>query len=60
MVNGGIMFLGDYNHNLDDKGRVFLPAKFRAELGKTIVITKGFDNCLYIFRLKLGLSLPKV
>lgn len=43
------MFLGDYNHNVDDKGRMFLPAKFRNDLGKTIVITKGFDNCLYVF-----------
>lgn len=43
------MFLGDHNHNVDEKGRMFLPAKFRNDLGKTIVITKGFDNCLYVF-----------
>lgn len=43
------MFLGDHNHNVDEKGRMFLPAKFRNDLGKSVVITKGFDNCLYVF-----------
>lgn len=43
------MFLGEHNHSVDDKGRMFLPAKFREELGKTVIITQGIDKCLYIF-----------
>ncbi len=43
------MFLGDYQHTLDAKGRVSLPAKFRAEMTGKLVIAKGFDSCLYIY-----------
>ncbi|MFA5124336.1 MAG: division/cell wall cluster transcriptional repressor MraZ [Patescibacteria group bacterium] len=42
------MFIGQYNHNLDDKGRVAVPAKFRPELKKAVV-TKGLDNCLFLY-----------
>ena len=42
------MFLGQYSHNLDNKGRVALPAKFRSELKKAVV-TKGLDNCLFVY-----------
>ena len=43
------MFLGDYQHTLDAKGRVSLPAKFRAEMTGKIVIAKGLDECLYVY-----------
>ena len=43
------MFLGTYSPRLDEKGRVFLPAKFRDELAEGLVITKGQERCLYVF-----------
>ncbi len=43
------MFLGDYQHTLDAKGRVSLPAKFRAEMTGKLVIAKGFEDCLYVY-----------
>ena len=43
------MLSGEYNHNLDSKGRVIIPAKLREQLGETIIITKGLDNCLFVF-----------
>ena len=43
------MFLGDYQHTLDAKGRVSLPAKFRAEMTGKLVIAKGLDKCLYVY-----------
>ena len=43
------MFIGEYNHNLDDKGRLAIPAKFRAILKKGTVVTKGLDNCLFLY-----------
>lgn len=41
------MFMGQYNHSIDAKGRVIIPAKFREKLGDLFIITKGLDNCLY-------------
>jgi len=43
------MFIGQYTHNLDDKGRLAIPAKFRSQLKKGAVITKGLDNCLFLY-----------
>ncbi|WP_019630729.1 division/cell wall cluster transcriptional repressor MraZ [Actinomadura atramentaria] len=43
------MFLGTHNPRLDDKGRLFLPAKYREELSGGLVITKGQERCLYVF-----------
>jgi len=43
------MFLGDHQHTLDAKGRVSLPAKFRAQMTGKIVVAKGLDECLYIY-----------
>jgi len=43
------MFLGDYQHTLDAKGRVSLPAKFRAAVTGKVVIAKGLDSCLYVY-----------
>jgi MraZ protein len=44
-----VVFLGTYSPRLDDKGRLFLPAKFRDELAAGLVITKGQERCLYVF-----------
>ena len=44
------MFLGTHSPKLDDKGRMFLPAKFRDELAEGVVITKGQERCLYVFK----------
>ncbi len=41
------MLLGEYFHNIDTKGRIILPSKFRTELGEKFIVTKGFDGCLY-------------
>ena len=46
------MLIGEYIHTIDEKNRVSLPAKFRKEMGKKIIITPGLDNCLFIFTLK--------
>lgn len=43
------MFLGTHNPRLDDKGRLFLPAKFRDRLASGLVVTKGQERCLYMF-----------
>ncbi len=43
------MLLGEYNHNIDEKGRVSVPAKFRDDLGNTFIVTKGLDNCLFAY-----------
>ncbi|MGO1469107.1 MAG: division/cell wall cluster transcriptional repressor MraZ [Tissierella sp.] len=43
------MFIGEYNHTLDNKGRITIPSKFRQSLGEDFVITKGLDSCLFIY-----------
>lgn len=43
------MFIGEYRHTIDIKKRLALPAKFRKELGKTIIITRGLDNSLVVY-----------
>lgn len=43
------MFLGRHGHNLDEKGRLALPARYREELRDGVVITRGFDNCLLVY-----------
>ncbi|MEJ6950944.1 division/cell wall cluster transcriptional repressor MraZ [Natronospora cellulosivora (SeqCode)] len=46
------MFMGEYQHNMDAKGRVIVPAKFRDELGEKFVATRGLDNCLFVYPMK--------
>jgi MraZ protein len=46
------MLIGEYTHSLDPKKRLSLPVKFRRELGKKVVVTKGLDNCLFVYPLK--------
>ncbi|MEG0770517.1 MAG: division/cell wall cluster transcriptional repressor MraZ [Clostridia bacterium] len=43
------MLIGQYQHSIDIKGRLIVPAKFREDLGDTFIVTKGLDNCLFIF-----------
>ncbi|MCM3739141.1 division/cell wall cluster transcriptional repressor MraZ [Oceanobacillus luteolus] len=43
------MFMGEYKHNVDTKGRMIVPAKFREELGETFVVTRGLDKCLFAY-----------
>jgi MraZ protein len=43
------MFIGEYEHTLDEKKRVSLPKQFRTALGKKMVMTRGLDNCLFVF-----------
>jgi MraZ protein len=47
-----LMFLGEYRHNLDAKGRVAVPAKFRDKVAAGAIITRGLDNCLFVFGAK--------
>lgn len=54
MVSGGkkwgiYMFMGEYHHSIDDKGRLIIPAKFRSELGDKFIITRGIENCLFAY-----------
>ncbi len=49
---GKFMFIGEYNHSLDDKGRMAIPTKFRAALKGGAVVTKGLDNCLFLYTKK--------
>ena len=41
--------MGEYQHILDDKGRVIMPSKFREDLGLNFIMTKGLDNCLFVY-----------
>ncbi|MGN0341464.1 MAG: division/cell wall cluster transcriptional repressor MraZ [Roseburia sp.] len=43
------MFKGEYSHNIDAKGRMIVPSKFREQLGDTFVATKGLDGCLFVY-----------
>ena len=43
------MFMGEYNHSVDAKGRLIVPAKFREQLGDEFVVTKGLDGCLFVY-----------
>jgi MraZ protein len=43
------MFIGEYQHAVDDKGRLAIPIKFRNDLAKGAVVTRGLDNCLFLY-----------
>ncbi len=45
------MLIGEYKHTLDSKKRLSLPSKWRKELGKKLVVTRGLDNCLFVYPL---------
>ena len=46
------MLIGEFIHTIDNKNRLSLPAKFRSEMGKKVVVTPGLDGCLFVFTLK--------
>jgi len=46
------VFMGEYHHSIDEKGRVIIPAKFREALGDRFVMTRGLDNCLFVYPLQ--------
>ncbi len=46
------MFLGEYQHSLDSKGRITIPAKLREQLGDRFVVTKGLENCIFLYPLR--------
>ncbi len=43
------MFMGEYNHSIDTKGRIIIPSKFREALGEEFVVTQGLDGCLFVY-----------
>lgn len=43
------MLIGTFEHNIDDKGRVFIPARFREDLGERFIVTQGLDGCLFVY-----------
>ena len=45
------MFMGEFHHNIDEKGRLIIPSKFRNELGKKFVVTRGIEECLFVYSL---------
>jgi len=52
MIGGVCMLIGEYQHTIDAKGRMIVPAKFREDLGFTFVVTRGLDGCLYGYPLE--------
>ena len=45
------MLIGEYHHNIDEKGRLIIPSKFREEIGNSFVVTRGLDGCLFVYSL---------
>jgi len=43
------MLIGEYLHTIDNKNRLSVPSKFRKELGKTVILTRGLDKCLFLY-----------
>lgn len=43
------MFMGEYQHNIDDKGRLTIPSRFREHLGLKFIVTRGLDHCLFVY-----------
>lgn len=44
-----VMYIGEYTHSIDDKGRVIMPSKFREELGVKFYVTKGMEGCIFVY-----------
>ena len=45
------MLIGEFHHNIDEKGRLIIPSKFRSELGERFIITRGLDKCIFVYSL---------
>ncbi len=45
------MLIGEYHHNIDEKGRLIIPAKFRDDIGSSFIVTRGLDGCLFVYSL---------
>ena len=45
------MFMGEFHHNIDEKGRLIIPSKFRNELGKKFIIARGIEKCIFVYSL---------
>ena len=43
------MFIGEYHHTIDEKGRIIIPSKFRSELGDNFIVTRGIEKCLFVY-----------
>ena len=43
------MFISEFHHSLDDKGRLIIPSKFRDDLGEKFIITRGIENCIFVY-----------
>lgn len=43
------MFMGEYHHSIDEKGRIIIPSKIRYDLGENFIVTRGLDNCLFVY-----------
>ncbi len=43
------MFMGEFHHNIDEKGRLIIPSKFRNELGNKFIVTRGIEKCLFVY-----------
>ena len=46
------MLIGEYHHNIDEKGRLIIPSKFREDIGNEFIVTRGLDGCLFIYGMK--------
>ena len=46
------MFMGEFHHNIDEKGRLIIPSKFRNELGNKFIVTRGIEKCLFVYSLE--------
>lgn len=58
-AGASVVFLGRHNHNLDAKGRLALPARFRDKLAEGVVVTRGFDPCLLVYPLDAWMPLAE-
>ena len=46
------MLIGEYHHNIDEKGRLTIPSKFREEIGEKFIVTRGLDGCLFAYSME--------
>ena len=46
---GGFMFMGEYRHSIDAKGRIIIPSKLRDDLGENFIVTRGLEECLFVY-----------